>query len=197
MHCNANPRKKGIHAIRIYEDDKLLDVALTDGKKEVMLATTAGMAIRFSESAVRSMGRGAAGVRGIRIKGDHSVVGMVCVSDTDKQLLILSENGYGKRSRIKDYRLTNRGVRGVKTLSITPKTGTLVAIKLARKEDEFVIMNKSGVMIRTAAKQLRIISRATQGVRVIRLNKSDAISAVAMVPQFSNKNTAESGDMFT
>ena len=192
----ANPRKKGIHAIHIYEDDKLLNVVLTNGKKEIMLATTSGMAIRFPENEVRPMGRTAAGVRGIRIKGNHSVVGMVCASDEDKQLLILSENGYGKRSHIKDYRLIKRGGLGVKTLSITPKTGALVAIKLVKKDDEFMVMNKSGIMIRTAAKQLRVISRATQGVRVIRLNKSDAISAVAMVQQFSEKEAAESEDLF-
>ena len=189
----ANPRRTGIHAIRINTDDTLLNVSLTDGASQIMLASTAGMAIRFDEGLVRPMGRTAAGVRGIRLKKDQKVVGMVCVSAQDAELLVLSEHGYGKRSYIKHFRLTNRGGLGVKTLQVTQKTGQLVAINLVKKEDEFMIMNKSGITIRTTAKQLRVISRATQGVRVVRLNKGDAISAVAMIRRLPEEKAEDGG----
>ena len=184
----SKPRKKGIHAIRVRDDDMLLDVALTDGSQHIMLANTSGMAIRFNEEEVRPMGRSAAGVNGMRLRGEHRVVGMVCVSDVSEKLFVLSENGYGKRSRVKDYRLTKRGALGVKALQITPKTGALITIKLISEQDEFMITNKSGIMIRTSAKDIRVISRATQGVRILRLNKGDRISAVAMVPHLPDKS---------
>ena len=192
----AKPRRVGIHAIRIFAEDTLLDVALTDGRGRIMLASTAGMAVHFSEEHVRPMGRAAAGVRGLRLKPNQSVVGMVCVAEEDAQLLVLSENGYGKRAHIKDFRITNRGVLGVKALQISKKTGDLVTIKLVKKEDEFMIMNKSGITIRTAAKQLRVISRATQGVRVVRLNAGDSISSVAMIQRFPEEDMPIKKEIF-
>ena len=182
LEAYSRPRKKGIHAIKIRTDDKLLNVELTNGKQEIIIASSAGMAVRCNEDQVRPMGRTAAGVRAITLKDSEKVVGMVCVEEHKTvDLLILSAHGYGKRSKVSDYRLIRRGGRGVKALQITPKTGCLVAIQSVKKTDELMIINKSGITIRTAVAQLRVMGRATQGVRVIKLQSKDAISSVALI----------------
>ena len=178
----SRPRTNGINAITIKEDDELLEAKLTDGKSQVMLAVKSGKAIRFEEEKTRPMGRGASGVRGIRLadKKDE-VIGMIAVNDMESNILVVSENGYGKRSSLEDYRLTNRGGKGVKTISITDKTGALVAIKNVSDEDDLMIINKSGIAIRLAVQELRVMGRATQGVRLINLKGKDSIAAVAKV----------------
>lgn len=182
LEAYSRPRQAGINAITINEGDKLLNVALTNGTNDIIIALNSGMAIRFNESRVRPMGRVAAGVRGISLsdEGDRAV-GMVCLSRLDAQLLVVSENGYGKRSALDDYRITNRGGKGVKTLNITDKTGQIVAIKEVTDSDDLMIINKSGITIRMPVADLRVMGRATQGVRLIRLNENDAISSVAKV----------------
>jgi len=178
----SRPRVTGINAISINEDDRLLSVDLTDGNSEVVLAVRSGRAIRFPEDEVRPMGRTAAGVRGISLDNNEDrVVGMVCLNGTDETLLVVSENGYGKRSDIDEYRITRRGGKGVKTLNVTNKTGKLVTIEKVADSDDLMIINKSGIMIRTPVSDLRIMGRATQGVRLIRLNDDDAITSVTKV----------------
>ncbi len=178
----SRPRVTGINAITINEDDRLLSVDFTDGNSEVVLAVRSGRAIRFPEDEVRPMGRTAAGVRGISLdNGDDSVVGMVCLNENDETLLVVSENGYGKRSNIDEYRITRRGGKGVKTLNVTGKTGKLVTIEKVADTDDLMIINKSGIMIRTPVSDLRVMGRATQGVRLIRLNDNDAITSVTKV----------------
>ncbi|MEQ9442688.1 MAG: DNA gyrase subunit A [Cyclobacteriaceae bacterium] len=178
----SRPRVTGINAISINENDRLLDVNLTDGKSEIVLAVRSGRAIRFPEEEVRPMGRNAAGVRGISLDNDEDrVVGMVCLYGTDKTLLVVSENGYGKRSAIDEYRITRRGGKGVKTLNVTSKTGKLVTIEKVSDQDDLMIINKSGIMIRTPVSELRVMGRATQGVRLIRLNDEDMIASVTKV----------------
>lgn len=176
----SRPRTNGINAITIREDDELLEARLTTGNSQVMLAVRSGKAIRFEEEKTRSMGRNASGVRGIRL-GDKNdeVIGMIAVNDTDSDILVVSENGYGKRSSIEDYRLTNRGGKGVKTINITEKTGKLVAIKNVTDNDDLMIINKSGIAIRMAVSDIRVMGRATQGVRLIKVREDDAIAAVA------------------
>ena len=183
LEAYSRPRQNGINAITINEGDKLLQVRLTDGDSQVVMATNTGRAIHFHEADVRSMGRTAAGVRGISIdeKEEH-VVGMVCVDlNAGSSLLVVSEKGFGKRSDLEDYRITRRGGKGVKTLNITDKTGRLVAIQDVTDEDELMIINKSGIAIRTPVSDLRIMGRATQGVKLIRLNENDEISAVEKI----------------
>ncbi len=178
----SRPRTNGINAITIKDDDELLEAKLTNGKSQVMLAIKSGKAIRFEEEKTRPMGRGASGVRGIRLENDDDeVVGMIAVNDMDSNILVVSENGYGKRSSLEDYRITNRGGKGVKTISVTDKTGSLVAIKNVTDSDDLMIINKSGVAIRLSVKDLRVMGRATQGVRLINLKGKDAIAAVAKV----------------
>ncbi|MEH6763056.1 MAG: DNA gyrase subunit A [Aequorivita antarctica] len=176
----SRPRTNGINAITIREDDELLEAKLTTGKSQVMLAVRSGKAIRFEEEKTRSMGRNASGVRGIRL-GDKNdeVIGMIAVDENDSDILVVSENGYGKRSSIDDYRITNRGGKGVKTINITEKTGKLVAIKNVTDDDDLMIINKSGIAIRMAVANLRVMGRATQGVRLIKVREDDAIAAVA------------------
>ncbi len=182
LEAYSRPRQNGINAININDGDKLLDVRMTDGDNYVIIANDAGRAINFHESDVRPMGRTATGVRGIWLGGSEYVVGMVCVKkDEGHTLLVVSEKGYGKRSDIEDYRITKRGGKGVKTLNITDKTGKLVAIKAVTDNDELMIINKSGIAIRLGMKDLRIMGRATQGVKLIRLNDSDEISAVEKI----------------
>ncbi|MEM8966860.1 MAG: DNA gyrase subunit A [Bacteroidota bacterium] len=196
----SRPRVTGINAIRINDNDRLLDVNLTDGKSEIVLAVRSGRAIRFPEDEVRPMGRNAAGVRGISLDNDEDrVVGMVCLNGTDETLLVVSENGYGKRSNIDEYRITRRGGKGVKTLNVTSKTGKLVAIKKVSDQNDLMIINKSGIMIRTPVSELRVMGRATQGVRLIRLNDNDAITSVTKVDiesdieeEVNNSSTEES-----
>ena len=178
----SRPRANGINAITVREDDELLEAKLTNGNSQILLAVRSGKAIRFEESKTRPMGRGASGVRGITLADDKDeVVGMVAVNDMDANILVVSENGYGKRSDLDDYRITNRGGKGVKTISITEKTGTLVTLKNVTDLDDLMIINKSGVAIRMAVSDLRVMGRATQGVKLINLKEDDSIAAVAKV----------------
>ena len=178
----SRPRTNGINAITIKEGDELLEAKLTTGNSQIMLGLKSGKAIRFEESKTRPMGRNASGVRGITLANDNDeVVGMVSVNDFDSDILVVSENGYGKRSSLEDYRITNRGGKGVKTISINDKIGQLVAIKNVSDVDDLMIINKSGIVIRMAVEDLRVMGRATQGVRLINLKGNDAIAAVAKV----------------
>jgi len=192
LEAYSRPRQNGINAITIHEGDKLLDVRLTDGDNDVVIAKNSGTAIHFHESGVRSMGRTAAGVRGIHLQEDQFVVGMVCIKkDTASNLLVVSEKGYGKRSDLGDYRVTKRGGKGVKTINVTEKTGALVAIKDVVDGDELMIINKSGIAIRLPVDQLRVMGRATQGVKLIRLNQDDEISAVEKIEFVASDEIAE------
>jgi DNA gyrase subunit A len=178
----SRPRANGINAITIKEGDELLEAKLTNGSSQIVLAVKSGKAIRFEESKTRPMGRGASGVRGIRLKDDlDEVVGMISVNDMDANVLVVSENGFGKRSSLEDYRVTNRGGKGVKTISITEKTGELVSIKSVTDSDDLMIINKSGIAIRMEVLNLRVMGRATQGVKLINLKDTDQIAAVAKV----------------
>ena len=178
----SRPRANGINAITIREDDELLEAKLTNGNSQILLAVKSGKAIRFEESKTRPMGRGASGVRGITLADNKDeVVGMVSVNDMDTNVLVVSENGFGKRSDLEDYRMTNRGGKGVKTISVTEKTGSLVTLKNVNDDDDLMIINKSGIAIRMAVSDLRIMGRATQGVKLINLKDGDAIAAVAKV----------------
>jgi len=178
----SRPRTNGINAITIREEDELLEAKLTNGNSHVMMAVKSGKAIRFEESKTRPMGRGASGVRGIKLNNiNDEVVGMIAVNDMDANILVVSENGYGKRSNLEDYRVTNRGGKGVKTISITDKTGELVTIKNVNDQDDLMIINKSGIAIRMEISGLRVMGRATQGVRLINLKGEDTIAAVAKV----------------
>ncbi len=178
----SRPRANGINAITIREGDELLEAKLTNGNSHVVIAVKSGKAIRFEESKTRPMGRGASGVRGITLANESDeVVGMVAVNDMDANILVVSENGYGKRSSLEDYRVTNRGGKGVKTISITDKTGKLVSIKTVNDLDDLMIINKSGIAIRMEVAALRVMGRATQGVRLINLKGDDTIAAVAKV----------------
>jgi len=178
----SRPRSNGINAITIKEEDELLEAKLTNGNSQIMLAVKSGKAIRFEEGKTRPMGRNASGVRGIRLKDNKDeVVGMISVNDMDANILVVSENGFGKRSSLEDYRLTNRGGKGVKTISITEKTGKLVTLKSVSDNDDLMIINKSGIAIRMQVEDLRVMGRATQGVKVISLKDGDSIAAVAKV----------------
>lgn len=181
----SRPRQNGVNAITIREDDKVIEVRMTNGNNEIVIANRNGRAIRFHETAVREMGRTATGVRGITLDadGNDEVIGMICIKDSQKEtIMVVSENGYGKRSDIEDYRKTNRGGKGVKTLSITEKTGNLVAIKSVTDENDLMIINKSGITIRLKVADVRIMGRATQGVRLIDLEKrNDQIGSVCKV----------------
>lgn len=180
LEAYSRPRQNGINAITINPGDRLLEVKLTNGNNHIIIAANSGKAIHFHESEVRSMGRTAAGVRGIRI-GDEKVVGMVCVARDDATLLVVSEKGYGKRSAVGEYRITRRGGKGVKAMNVTEKTGELVAIKEVVDSDDLMIINKSGIIIRFEVVKVRVMGRATQGVRLIRLNKNDEISSVEKI----------------
>ena len=178
----SRPRSNGINAITIKDGDVLLEAKLTTGQSQVVLAVKSGKAIRFEENKTRPMGRNASGVRGIRLANDaDEVIGMVSVNDMDSDILVVSENGYGKRSKLEDYRMTNRGGKGVKTISITDKTGSLVSIKNVSDTDDLMIINRSGIAIRMEVESLRVMGRATQGVRLINLRDDDTIAAVAKV----------------
>jgi DNA gyrase subunit A len=178
----SRPRTNGINAITIKEGDELLEAKLTTGDSQVMLAVKSGKAIRFEEEKTRPMGRNASGVRGITLGHDKDeVIGMVAINDNESDILVVSEGGYGKRSSIEDYRITNRGGKGVKTINVTEKTGNLVAIKNVTDNDGLMIINKSGIAIRMAVEDLRVMGRATQGVRLIKVKDDDSIAAVAKV----------------
>ena len=177
----SRPRSNGINAITIKDNDELLEAKLTTGKSQILLAVKSGKAIRFEEDKTRPLGRGASGVRGIKLKDEKDeVVGMVTV-ESDSDILVVSENGYGKRSSLDDYRITNRGGKGVKTISVTEKTGHLVALKSVNNEDDLMIIKKSGVAIRMSVSDLRVMGRATQGVKLIKIKEDGAIAAVAKV----------------
>lgn len=194
LEAYSRPRTNGINAITINDGDRLLDVRLTGGSNELVIALRSGRAIRFNESNVRPMGRTAAGVRGVTLAGeDDRVVGIVCLSCSDNDLLVVSQKGYGKRSEIDDYRVTNRGGKGVKTINVTEKTGYLVAILDVSDKDDLMIINKSGITIRTPVAALRVMGRATQGVRLIKLNEGDQISSVAKIENILSEIELEEG----
>jgi len=183
LEAYSRPRQNGINAITIREGDELLEAKLTNGTNEIVLAKKSGRAIRFNEAKVRPMGRNAAGVRGVTLESaKDEVIGMICLEEeSENTVLVVSENGYGKRSLIDDYRVTNRGGKGVKTINITDKTGHLIAIKNVTNNDQLMIINLSGITIRMGMEELRIMGRATQGVRLIKLNDNDKIAAVAKI----------------
>ncbi len=192
LEAYSRPRQNGIIAINVREGDHLLEARMTDGKNEIVLAVKSGRAIRFPEDKVRPMGRNASGVRGITLAGEHDeVVGMVCVNDESMDVLVVSEKGYGKRSKIMDYRITNRGGKGVKTINITEKTGKLIAIKGVVDTDDLMIINKSGIIIRMAIENLRVMGRATQGVRLINLKEGDSIAAIEYIENTGNDEDLE------
>jgi len=182
LEAYSRPRLNGINAININEGDQLLEARLTNGNNEVLMALRSGRAIRFNESTVRPMGRTATGVRGITLGGKNDeVIGMICVNNAEDSILVVSEKGYGKRSDLEDYRVTNRGGKGVKTINVTEKTGSLIAIKNVTDSDDLMIINLSGILIRMGVSDLRVMGRATQGVRLINLKDDDGIAAVAKV----------------
>ena len=183
LEAYSRPRQNGVNAIVIREGDQLIEAKLTSGQAEVMIAARDGKAIRFNESTVRPIGRVGAGVRGISIEESDEVVGMICVEPDSKQdVLVLSENGYGKRTDLDEYRITNRGGKGVKTINVTEKTGKLISIQAVTDDNDLMIINRSGLTIRTAVSQIRLAGRATQGVRIINLREGDAIASVMAVP---------------
>jgi DNA gyrase subunit A len=182
LEAYSRPRQNGIIAVKVREGDTLLEARLTNGENEIILALKSGRAIRFNEQRVRPMGRNASGVRGIRLgSAKDEVVGMICLENGSQDILVVSENGYGKKSKLDDYRITNRGGKGVKTINITPKTGDLIAIKAVTDNDDLMIINQSGVLIRMAVTDMRVMGRATQGVRLINIREGDAIASVARV----------------
>jgi DNA gyrase subunit A len=185
LEAYSRPRTNGINAITIKEGDQLLEAKMTNGSSQIMLAVKSGKAIRFEEEKVRPMGRTAAGVRGIRLGDDNDeVIGMICVNDAESSVLVVAENGYGKRSAVDAYRITNRGGKGVKTINVTEKTGNLIALKNVCDNDDLMVINKSGVTIRIGVDTLREMGRATQGVKIIRLKDDDSIASVAKVSRF-------------
>ena len=192
LEAYSRPRQNGVNAITIRESDQLLEVKLTSGKAEVMIASDAGKAIRFNESTVRPIGRTGAGVRGISLGEGEVVIGMICMEPEDgKDVLVLSEKGYGKRTDLEEYRITNRGGKGVKTINITEKTGSLVSIQSVSDDDDLMIINRSGITIRTAVSGIRLAGRATQGVRIINLREGDEIASVVAVPRTEDETPAD------
>jgi len=192
LEAYSRPRQNGVFAITIKEGDQLLEACLTNGTNHVIIAAKEGKAIRFPENLVRPIGRTGSGVRGISIKQTDEVIGMVCVNENEqKEILVVSEMGYGKRSKLDDYRITNRGGKGVKTLNITPKTGKLIAIKAVTDSNDLMIINKSGITIRLSVSAMRVTGRATQGVKLINLKNNDAIAAVAYVDSSEDKENTE------
>ncbi len=183
LEAYSRPRQNGINAITVREGDSLLEARLTTGSSEILMAATSGKCIRFPEHKVRPMGRNASGVRAINLENDsEEVIGMVCVNEGEGEILVVSENGYGKRSALDEYRVTNRGGKGVKTMNITEKTGGLIALKNVTDEDDLMIINKSGVMIRISVEEMRVMGRNTQGVRLINLKANDSIASITKVP---------------
>ena len=192
----SRPRQNGINAITVRDEDQLLEAKLTTGNSQIMLAVKSGKAIRFEEEKVRPMGRTASGVRGVTLSDDKDeVVGMICVNDFESDVLVVSENGYGKRSSIEDYRITNRGGKGVKTINVTDKTGKLIALKNVTDENDLMVVNKSGITIRISVADLRQMGRATQGVRIIKLRENDSIAAVAKVMREDEEEIDDSEEL--
>jgi DNA gyrase subunit A len=183
LEAYSRPRQNGVNAITIREGDQLLEAKLTNGKNEIMLAIRSGKAIRFNESKVRAIGRTASGVRGISLSENDDVIGMICVENESEDVMVVSENGYGKRSRIEDYRVTNRGGKGVKTINVTEKTGNLVAIKSVSDTDDLMIITESGMTIRLAINSVRLMGRTAQGVKLINLKENSKIASIARVSQ--------------
>ena len=195
LEAYSRPRQNGVNAIVIREGDQLIEAKLTSGNAEVMIAARDGKAIRFNESTVRPIGRVGAGVRGISIEDGDEVVGMICVEPDSKQdVLVLSENGYGKRTDLDEYRITNRGGKGVKTINVTEKTGKLISIQAVTDDNDLMIINRSGLTIRTAVSQIRLAGRATQGVRIINLRDGDAIASVMAVPAAGDEEEVQSAE---
>ena len=195
LEAYSRPRQNGVNAIVIREGDQLIEAKLTSGNAEVMIAAKEGKAIRFNESTVRPIGRVGAGVRGISIEESDEVIGMICVEPDSKQdVLVLSENGYGKRTDLDEYRITNRGGKGVKTINITEKTGKLISIQAVTDDNDLMIINRSGLTIRTAVSQIRLAGRATQGVRIINLREGDAIASVMAVPAAGDEEEVQSAE---
>ena len=194
LEAYSRPRAGGITAITIHEGDKLINASLTNGNNHIVIAKSEGKAVHFHESDVRPMGRTAAGVRGVTLDSPNdNVIGMVCITREDANLLVVSENGFGKRSDMDDYRITHRGGKGVKTINITPKTGKLGAIKEVVDDDELMIINRSGLTIRIKVSELRVMGRATQGVRLIKLSDDDVISSVEKIQKFEEDGARENG----
>ena len=188
----SRPRTNGVKAIVIREGDQLLEVKLTSGNAEIMIAAREGRAIRFNESTVRPMGRVSSGVRAISIEDDNEVIGMIAIEpDSKEDVLVLSENGYGKRTDLDEYRITNRGGKGVKTINVTEKTGKLISIQAVTDDNDLMIINRSGLTIRTSADQIRVAGRATQGVKVIDLREGDSIASVTAVPKTEEDETVD------
>jgi len=176
-------------AITIKKGDQLIEACLTNGNKQIILAAREGKAIRFHEKLVRPIGRTGSGVRGMHLAQGDSIIGMICVEENEnKDILVVAENGYGKRSKLDDYRVTGRGGKGVKTITITPKTGKLISIKAVDDNNDIMIINKSGLTIRLSAKELRVIGRTAQGVKLINLRKNDSIAAIANVEASDEEN---------
>ena len=195
LEAYSRPRQNGVNAIVIREGDQLLEAKLTSGSAEIMIAARGGKAIRFNETTVRPIGRVGAGVRGISLEEGDEVVGMICIeSDSKQDVLVLSENGYGKRTDLEEYRITNRGGKGVKTINITEKTGDLISIQAVTDDNDLMIINRSGLTIRTAVSQIRMAGRATQGVRIINLREGDAIASVMAVPHADEEETSAATD---
>ncbi len=196
LEAYSRPRVNGVNAITIREDDELLEAVLTNGKNEILLAAKAGKCVRFNEEQVRPIGRTGAGVRGINVEDNDEVIGMICIDpqateEEQRHIFVVSENGYGKRSLLEDYRITKRGAKGVKTINITEKTGALIAIKGVNDENDLMIINKSGITIRVAVSNIRLAGRATQGVRLINIKEGDSIAAVCSVGKSEEKLTED------
>jgi DNA gyrase subunit A len=192
LEAYSRPRTNGVNAITIRENDELIEAVLTNGHSEILLAGRDGKCVRFNEENVRAIGRTGSGVRGINISEDDEVVGMLCVDpnaedSNSRHILVVSENGYGKRSMLEDYRVTNRGGKGVKTLNITDKTGSLIALKDVTDDNDLMIINKSGITIRFDVSEIRVAGRATQGVRLINIKDRDKIAAVCKVNKSEDK----------
>jgi DNA gyrase subunit A len=194
LEAYSRPRANGVNAITVREGDELLEARMTNGKHEIMLAVRSGRAVRFNEGTVRPMGRTASGVRGITLSGDDDVViGMITVENESADVLVVSENGYGKRSSIGDYRITNRGGKGVKTINITDKTGKLIALKDVSDQYDLMIITQAGIVLRIPVSDLRVMGRATQGVRLINIRENDSIASVAYVEVNEEDSDVENG----
>jgi DNA gyrase subunit A len=188
LEAYSRPRQNGVNAITVREGDELLEARLTNGNHEIMMAVKSGKAIRFNESTVRAVGRTASGVRGISLDESDEVVGMICVENESEEVMVVSENGYGKRSKIEDYRVTNRGGKGVKTINVTEKTGQLIAIKSVTDNDDLMIITTSGMTIRLSINSVRLMGRTAQGVRLINLRDEDLIASVARISKSEEEN---------
>jgi DNA gyrase, A subunit len=196
LEAYSRPRQNGVNAITIREDDQLLEARMTNGSNHIMMAVRSGKAVRFEDASVRPIGRTASGVRGITLGNEKDeVVGMVCVENENEDILVVSENGYGKRSKIEDYRLTNRGGKGVKTINITEKTGQLISIKSVNDTSDLMIITQAGLTIRLSISELRILGRTAQGVRLINLKEGDQIASITIVPSAEDENEESAGNL--